>query len=105
MPIFEYECTDCKIQATQFVRQSENEPKECESCGGSLRRLISVFSVKGGQASSDPLAMRSTSSDFLKRPERFGEAMNALGERTGVKFDNERVDDAMHRLSQAKKQV
>ena len=51
-----------------------------------LRRLVSRFGIAGGKAVDDA-ALRSRPRDFLDRPERFGEAMRAVSERTGVKTE------------------
>ena len=103
MPIYEYRCRRCKRQMSLLLRSGETEPQRCPSCeGGRLERLISSFSVGGSGKSPDPRALRSSARDFLERPERYGEAMRALGERTGVSLDATRLDDAMHRLSEAK---
>ena len=43
------------------------------------------------------------SRDFLERPERLGQAVQAIETRTGVKMPADRVDAAMHRPSQTSK--
>jgi hypothetical protein len=63
--------------------------------------VISRVNVAGKLA--DDSALRSRPREWLERPERFGQAMKAFEERTGTRFSGERVDDAMHRLSEAKK--
>ena len=86
-----------------LVLPSDTESPRCARCGSlRLRRLVSRISIAGGKAVDDA-ALRSRPRDFLDRPERFGEAMRAVSERTGVKLSGERVDGAMHRLSEAKK--
>ena len=102
MPLFEYKCGKCGARATHLVRRSEEEPRRCESCrSAKLARVISRFSV-GGSGAAKPEALRSSARDFVERPEQFGEAMRAFGERTGMEMPAERVDEAMHRLSEAK---
>jgi len=50
MPIYEYECQNCKkhFEYTQGIKEPKKET--CEECGGSLDRLISPsgFVLKGG---------------------------------------------------------
>jgi putative FmdB family regulatory protein len=50
MPIYEYECANCKNRFE--YRQSMSEPPMtvCESCGGALTKVISPsgFILKGG---------------------------------------------------------
>jgi putative FmdB family regulatory protein len=102
MPIFEYVCGRCGAEVSALVRSNEAEPRQCDSCRrGRLRRVISSFSVGGRPA--DASALQSTPRDWLARPERFGQAMRAFEQRSGTRLGNERVDDAMHRLSEAKK--
>lgn len=102
MPIFEYVCGRCGAEVSAFVRSQDAEPSRCDSCKrGRLKRMISRFSVVGKTA--DASALRSSPRDWLERPERFGQAMKAFEERSGTRLSGERVDDAMHRLSEAKK--
>jgi hypothetical protein len=78
-------------------------PDRCEHCGhAELVRLVSGFNVRGTRQ-PDERALRYGSRDFLERPERFGEAMHALEQRTGTKLPADRLDAAMHRLSEATK--
>ena len=102
MPVFEYRCVECDSLSSELVRKPEEVPTHCH-CGGELAREISVFAVSGTRP-VDPGSLRSTPREILDRPERFGEAMAALQERAGVRIDNERIDGAMHRLSEAKKE-
>ena len=102
MPIFEYVCSRCGAEVSALVRSHEPEPSRCDSCKrGRLKRVISRFSVGGRPA--DASALQASPRDWLDRPERFGQSMKAFEERSGTRLSTERVDDAMHRLSQAKK--
>jgi putative FmdB family regulatory protein len=41
MPIYEYECPDCKLHHESVARISErNNPVHCEECGTISRRII-----------------------------------------------------------------
>jgi putative FmdB family regulatory protein len=103
MPIYEYRCGRCAEEMSCLVRTSDPGPDRCEHCGHPvLERIVSAFNVRGPRPSTDR-ALRYGSRDFLERPERFGQAMQALETRTGMKLPAERVDAAMHRLSQAGK--
>lgn len=87
------------------MRLADAEEPRCRSCGSRrLRRLVSRVNVVGVR-SPDSSALRSTSRDFLHKPERFGEAMRALETTTGLKLSGEQVDGAMHRLATAKKKL
>ena len=104
MPIFEYGCTKCGAETSALVRRPEDAPVACPACGARrLQRLLSACSVRSQRADSS--AMHASAREFAERPERFGQAMNAFAERTGVKMDRGRVSDAMERLSSASKDV
>lgn len=50
MPVYEYRCNDCAGEFEYTQRMSDDPKSECETCGGSLERLISrsSFHLKGG---------------------------------------------------------
>lgn len=49
MPIYEYECTECNRRIERLQRLDDPGPKECEHCGGAMRRAVSApaFQFKG----------------------------------------------------------
>jgi putative FmdB family regulatory protein len=103
MPIYEYRCGRCAGEMSCLVRVGDPGPDRCEHCGHvEIERMVSAFNVRGPRTPPER-ALRYGSRDFLERPERFGQAMQALETRTGMKLPAERVDAAMHRLSQASK--
>lgn len=103
MPLYEYACRRCGAESTHLMRSVDAAAPRCPECDSPrMRRLISRVRVITG-ARSDDSVLRSRPRDFLERPERFGEAMRVMSERTGVRLSGEQVDGAMHRLSEAKK--
>jgi putative FmdB family regulatory protein len=50
MPLYEYECTQCKRHTENIQKFSEPEITACPHCGGLLERVISApaISFKGG---------------------------------------------------------
>ena len=50
MPIYEYECEECKEVVEAWQSISDEPLATCEKCGGSLHKLISMssFHLKGG---------------------------------------------------------
>ena len=60
MPVYEYECADCR-QTTEALRRmaDADEPLACEGCGSEkTRRKHSVFAAAGASESGDvPLPM------------------------------------------------
>jgi hypothetical protein len=66
---------------------------------------MSGFSVRSDSiGSGDDQALRYRPREFLEEPGKFERAMKSLQRRTGMKLRGEQVDDAMHRLSNAKRQ-
>jgi putative FmdB family regulatory protein len=105
MPIFEYACGRCGRESALFFSGSRTPRPRCHSCGSRrLKRLISAIRLVGGSATDDGV-LRSRPRDFLERPERFGQAMQAFSAKTGMKLTSEQLDGAMHRLSEAKKRI
>ena len=40
MPTYEYECRDCSTRVEAFQKITDQPLTTCESCGGSLRRVL-----------------------------------------------------------------
>jgi putative FmdB family regulatory protein len=71
MPLYEYECTECKRHTEKIQKFSDPEITQCPHCGGLLERVISApaISFKGGGWYADgygnakPSAAKSEGSD------------------------------------------
>jgi putative FmdB family regulatory protein len=50
MPLYEYECTQCKRHTEKIQKFSDPEITQCPHCGGLLERVLSApaISFKGG---------------------------------------------------------
>jgi putative FmdB family regulatory protein len=50
MPLYEYECTECKRHTEKIQKFSDAEITQCPHCGGLLERVVSApaISFKGG---------------------------------------------------------
>src|SRR5258708_1602204 len=50
MPLYEYECKQCKLRTEKIQKFSDPEITECPHCGGHIERVISApaISFKGG---------------------------------------------------------
>jgi putative FmdB family regulatory protein len=50
MPLYEYECTQCKRHTEKIQKFSDKEITQCPHCGGLLERVVSApaISFKGG---------------------------------------------------------
>lgn len=50
MPLYEYECKQCKMHTENIQKFSDPEITECPHCGGLLERVVSAaaISFKGG---------------------------------------------------------
>jgi putative FmdB family regulatory protein len=102
MPIYEYECHDCRRRVSLLVRSlaSATAPA-CPRCGGaSLTRLMSRFAtVKSEEARLESLASDSSFGDLDENDPtsvaRFMKKMGReLGDDLGEDFDSA-VDEAM----------
>ncbi len=49
MPIYEYKCLECEEEFEVIQKMSDDPLKECASCGGELKKLITntSFVLKG----------------------------------------------------------
>lgn len=66
---------------------------------------MSRFSVRSDSGGADDdQALRYRPRDFLEEPTKFEKAMKSVQKRTGVKLRGEQVEEAMHRLSNAKRE-
>jgi len=50
MPLYEYECKQCKLHTEKIQKFSDPEITQCPHCGGLLERVVSAaaISFKGG---------------------------------------------------------
>jgi putative FmdB family regulatory protein len=71
MPLYEYECTECKRHTEKIQKFSDPEITQCPHCGGPLERVLSAPAIafKGGGWYADgygnakPSAAKSEGSD------------------------------------------
>jgi putative FmdB family regulatory protein len=102
MPIYEYECHDCRRRVSLLIRSlSSAEVPVCPRCGGvSLTRLMSRFAtVKSEEARLESLASDGSFGDLDENDPtsvaRFMKKMGKeLGDDLGDDFDSA-VDEAM----------
>ncbi len=49
MPVYEYQCTQCKKTFDYLQKITDAPKKKCEKCGGKLEKLLSTggFQLKG----------------------------------------------------------
>ncbi len=64
MPLYEFQCTDCKDEFEELVRSSAAIAEvKCPKCGGQhVRRKVSLFASKGSGAPSFAAAPASSCS-------------------------------------------
>ena len=102
MPIYEYDCTDCRRRVSLLVlRPSSPDPPHCPRCGGtSLARLMSRFAtVKSEEARMESLADAGGFGDIDESDPssvaRFMKKMGReMGDEVGDDFESA-VDEAM----------
>lgn len=46
MPLYEYQCSDCKKRIEVLQKFSDPVLSECSECGGELERVLSVPSIR-----------------------------------------------------------
>ena len=46
MPLYEYECTDCKHRLELLQRHGDPPPDSCPRCGGRMHKLFSAPAVQ-----------------------------------------------------------
>ena len=87
MPIYEYECSDCRRRVSLLVlRPSTAPPPACPRCGGAaLTRLMSRFAtVKSEEARLDSLADPASVGDLDEDdPASVGRFMKKMGQEFG----------------------
>ena len=102
MPIYEYDCTDCRRRVSLLVlRPSSNETPRCPRCGGtSLSRLMSRFAtVKSEEARMAALADSGSLGDLDENdPGSVARFMKKMGKEFGDDLGDDlesAVDEAM----------
>jgi putative FmdB family regulatory protein len=102
MPIYEYECHDCRRRVSLLVRSlSSAEPPACPRCGGTaLSRLMSRFAtVKSEDARLESLAGDSSFGDLDEdNPASVARFMKKMGKEFGDELGDDfdsAVDEAM----------
>src|SRR5919201_3960086 len=93
MPIYEYECHDCRRRVSVLVLRPSTAPApQCPRCGGgSLSRLMSRFAMgKSEEARLDSLA---DSSDFGDIDENDPASVAKFMKKMGKEFGDELGDD------------
>jgi len=87
MPIYEYECRDCRrVVSLLVLRPSAAEPPRCPRCGGvALTRLMSRFAtVKSEEARMDSLADSASFGDVDENdPASVARFMKKMGREMG----------------------
>ncbi len=99
MPIYEYECRDCRRTVSLLVlRPSAAAQPACPRCGGAaLTRLMSRFAtVKSEEARLESLADPSALGDVDENdPASVARFMKRMGRELGDELVEEAVDEAM----------
>ncbi len=102
MPIYEYDCRDCRrVVSILVLRPSAAAAPTCPLCGGSaLSRVMSRFAtVKSEEARLESLADPSSLGDLDENdPASMGRFMKRMGQEMGDELGddfNEAVDEAM----------
>jgi putative FmdB family regulatory protein len=101
MPIYEYQCADCRRRVSLLMRISDPEAPHCPRCGGTaLTRLMSRFATIRSEedrmeSMADPDNLGGLDENDPASVARFMKKMGGeLGEEGGENWD-QMVDEAM----------
>ena len=101
MPIYEYDCHDCRRRVSVLVRSVSSPAPACPRCGGvNLTRLMSRFAtVKSEEARLESLASDASFGDLDENdPASVARLMKRMGREMGEDLGDdfeEAVDEAM----------
>src|SRR3989449_9351206 len=102
MPIYEYECHDCRRRVSLLVLRPSVAPSPtCPRCGGSaLSRLMSRFAtVKSEEARLDALSDPSSLSGLDENdPKSMARWMRKMGKELGEEFSGEDFDQVVEEM-------
>jgi putative FmdB family regulatory protein len=102
MPIYEYECDQCKRRNSVLtLRVSEEVKPVCEKCGSTaMHRLMSRFAMpRSEEARMDALSNPSNFSDLDESdPKSIAKAMRRMGREMGDELGGPEFDEAVNEL-------
>lgn len=97
MPIYEYQCDDCRKRTTLFIRSISNpDPARCQHCGSDqLTRLMSrIATPKSEEARLESLADPSSLGDLDESdPKSMARFMKKMAGETGEDFDEGMLEE------------
>ena len=69
MPLYEYQCSECKRKIEVLQKFSDPVLSECSECGGELERILSVPSIrfKGSGWYVTDYSSKNSNGDGIKR--------------------------------------
>ena len=81
MPLYEYECTQCKRHTEKIQKFSDPEITQCPHCGGLLERVVSApaISFKGGGWYADGYGNAKPSAAKSEASESKGDSGSSTG--------------------------
>lgn len=102
MPIYEYECAQCRKRSSILtLRVSETVDEVCQHCGSrKLRRLMSRFAMpRSEEARLDALGDPSALGDVDENdPKSVARLMRKMGREMGDEFGGPEFDEAVDEL-------
>jgi putative FmdB family regulatory protein len=89
MPLYEYECKQCKQRTEKIQKFSDPEITECPHCGGLLERVLSApaISFKGGGWFADGYGNAKPSAGSSESKGDSGKSINASSDSGSSKSD------------------
>ena len=69
MPVYEYECVNCKLECERSCKIEERDDQLCDRCGGYLLRIVSLpnFVLKGTCWTRDNWTKKETADNLRKK--------------------------------------
>ena len=92
MPVYEYECKECRNRVEVLQAMDEQGPKCCEKCGGELKRLMGAPGLifKGSGFYVNDYARKDTATDKSKGSE---ERAESTGEKEASEAARDTTDE------------
>ena len=105
MPLFNYQCEDCRSVFEALVGHRERTKKcSCPKCGGrSERQEVSRFHIGGRRGKVSNASLNASGSDFISNPDSFVSAMDTFGDKIGDRLTNGQMEKAVENLKRAKR--
>lgn len=99
MPLFTFECQECRSAFEALVTPHDRTGMRCPRCGGrSVRNPVSAFRIGGRRSAVNAAALQANGREFVGDTDRFVSAMDTFGERIGDRLSDHQMERAVERV-------